>query len=165
MSGIRKTVLMAAIGGALFGAPVMLSTATAHADSVNWDAIAKCESGGYWGSNTGNGQFGGLQFKQATWTANGGVGNPATASRAEQIRVAENVLHTQGLGAWPTCGAYAGAPVTSTPATATPGAPTVRTVSAQSGCQNVGALAGIRLDLLCTTLTVPLQMFSPSAAR
>ena len=56
-------------------------------------------------ANTGNGHFGGLQFKQATWTANGGVGiTRATASRAEQIRVAENVLRTQGLGAWPKCG-------------------------------------------------------------
>ncbi|MGZ5394744.1 MAG: transglycosylase family protein, partial [Mycobacterium sp.] len=24
--------------------------------------------------------------------------------REEQIRVAENVLQTQGIGAWPTCG-------------------------------------------------------------
>ena len=101
----------------------MLSTATAHADTVNWDAIAKCESGGNWATNTGNGHFGGLQFKQATWTANGGIGSPANASRADQIRVAENVLRTQGLGAWPKCGAYAGSPMT-TPTT------TVRTVSA-----------------------------------
>ncbi len=165
MSGIRKSVLVAAIGGALFGVPMMISTATAQADTVNWDAIAKCESGGNWTSNTGNGHFGGLQFKQATWTANGGVGNPSTASRAEQIRVAENVLRTQGLGAWPKCGAYAGAPVTAAPATTAPGTTTVRTVSAQTGCQNVGALAGIRLDLLCTTLTAPLQMLSPTATR
>ncbi len=165
MSGIHKTVMVAAIGGALFGVPMMLSTATAQAGTVNWDAIAKCESGGNWTSNTGNGHFGGLQFKQATWTANGGLGSPATASREEQIRVAENVLRTQGLGAWPKCGTYAGAPVTSAPVTAIPGTTTVRTVSAQTGCQNVGSLAGIRLDLLCTTLTAPLQMFSPTATR
>ena len=79
--------------------------ATAHADSVNWDAIAQCESGGNWSINTGNGHYGGLQFKQATWASNGGVGHPAAASRAEQIRVAENVLQTQGIKAWPTCGA------------------------------------------------------------
>jgi len=29
---------------------------------------------------------------------------PNQASRAEQIRVAENVLRTQGIGAWPVCG-------------------------------------------------------------
>ena len=75
---------------------------------MDWDAIAQCESGGNWSTNTGNGHYGGLQFKPSTWAANGGVGSPATASRAEQIRVAENVLQTQGLGAWPKCGANAG---------------------------------------------------------
>lgn len=73
--------------------------------SPNWDAIAACESGGNWAINTGNGYHGGLQFTLATWRANGGVGMPEHASRAEQIRVAENVLRTQGIGAWPVCGA------------------------------------------------------------
>jgi len=72
--------------------------------TVDWDAIAACESGGNWGISTGNGFAGGLQFTQSTWEANGGSGSPAGASRAEQIRVAENVLRTQGIGAWPTCG-------------------------------------------------------------
>ena len=77
---------------------------------MDWDAIAQCESGGNWAANTGNGAYGGLQFKPATWAANGGVGSPATASREEQIRVAENVLQTQGLGAWPKCGSERGRP-------------------------------------------------------
>ena len=72
--------------------------------SVNWDAIAQCESGGNWGINTGNGFSGGLQFTPSTWRANGGSGSPNYASREEQIRVAENVLHSQGIGAWPVCG-------------------------------------------------------------
>jgi hypothetical protein len=72
--------------------------------SVNWDAIAQCESGGNWGISTGNGFSGGLQFTSSTWHANGGSGSPANASREEQIRVAENVLHTQGIHAWPVCG-------------------------------------------------------------
>src|SRR5271166_103816 len=72
--------------------------------SVNWDAIAACESGGNWGISTGNGYSGGLQFTPSTWHANGGSGSPAGASREEQIKVAENVLHTQGIGAWPACG-------------------------------------------------------------
>jgi resuscitation-promoting factor RpfC len=148
--GIRRTITMAAITGALVGAPMMLSMATAHADTINWDAIAQCESGGNWASNSGNGHFGGLQFKQATWTSNGGLGSPATASRAEQIRVAENVLRSQGLGAWPKCGAYAGRPVTGMPAAVS--APT------STGCQGVPALFGINMYLLCTTLTAPLQV-------
>jgi hypothetical protein len=72
--------------------------------SVNWDAIAQCESGGNWGISTGNGFAGGLQFTSSTWHANGGSGSANGASREEQIRVAENVLHTQGIGAWPVCG-------------------------------------------------------------
>ena len=72
--------------------------------SVNWDAIAACESGGNWGISTGNGYSGGLQFTPSTWHANGGSGSASGASREEQIRVAENVLHSQGIGAWPVCG-------------------------------------------------------------
>jgi hypothetical protein len=72
--------------------------------SVNWDAIAQCESGGNWAISTGNGFAGGLQFTSSTWRSNGGAGSPSGASRDEQIRVAENVLHSQGIGAWPVCG-------------------------------------------------------------
>ncbi len=71
---------------------------------VNWDAVAQCESGGNWGISTGNGYSGGLQFSPSTWRANGGTGSAHTASRSEQIRVAENVLNSQGIGAWPVCG-------------------------------------------------------------
>jgi resuscitation-promoting factor RpfE len=71
---------------------------------VNWDAIAACESGGNWAISTGNGYSGGLQFTPSTWRANGGSGSASGASREEQIRVAENVLRTQGIGAWPVCG-------------------------------------------------------------
>ncbi|WP_282783459.1 MULTISPECIES: transglycosylase family protein [unclassified Nocardia] len=95
-----------AVLGALAAVPFGVSTATASAYSGNWDAVAQCESGGNWSINTGNGYYGGLQFSQSTWLANGGSGYAHNASREEQIRVAENVLATQGIGAWPVCGAY-----------------------------------------------------------
>jgi resuscitation-promoting factor RpfE len=109
LKNLRKTLArsfgMAAIGGALVVAPMALGTGTASADSgVNWDAVAACESGGNWAINTGNGYYGGLQFTLSTWHANGGAGSPAGASREEQIRVAENVVRSQGIGAWPVCG-------------------------------------------------------------
>lgn len=104
MKNIRKTFGLATIAGALTVAPMAMATGTAHADSVNWDAVAACESGGNWAINTGNGYYGGLQFSMSTWQSNGGSGSPHNASREEQIRVAENVLQTQGIGAWPTCG-------------------------------------------------------------
>ena len=95
-----KTVLV--VGSiACVGGP---ATGIAHADGVDWDAVAACESGGNWSANTGNGFYGGLQFKPSTWAANGGVGSPATASREQQIAVANRVLATQGPGAWPKCG-------------------------------------------------------------
>ncbi|MBS9533407.1 transglycosylase family protein [Mycobacterium sp. M1] len=104
MKNVRKTLTMAAIAGAVVTGAVALSDATANADSINWDAVAACESGGNWAINTGNGYYGGLQFNLGTWRANGGSGMPHNASRSEQIRVAENVLRSQGRGAWPVCG-------------------------------------------------------------
>jgi len=105
LKNLRNTLGIAAAAGALAVAPIALGAGTAAADSgVNWDAIAQCESGGNWAINTGNGYFGGLQFTPGTWRANGGSGMPHQASREEQIRVAENVLRSQGIGAWPSCG-------------------------------------------------------------
>src|SRR6201990_3200621 len=106
----KKAAWLVATVGALAIAPMTASSATANAASGDWDAIAQCESGGNWSTNTGNGMYGGLQFKPSTWAANGGAGSPATASREEQIRVAENVLQTQGLSAWPGCGTSGGGP-------------------------------------------------------
>jgi hypothetical protein len=83
--------------------PAPTQAAPVH-QSVNWDAVASCESGDNWSINTGNGFHGGLQFTLSTWHANGGAGTPESAGRDEQIRVAENVLHTQGIKAWPVCG-------------------------------------------------------------
>ncbi len=109
LNNLRKTLArsfgMTAIGGALVVAPMVLGAGTASADGgVNWDAVAQCESGGNWAINTGNGYYGGLQFTLGTWRSNGGTGSPHQASREEQIRVAENVLRSQGRGAWPVCG-------------------------------------------------------------
>ena len=90
-------------------APVQAtSAAPAFSGGVNWAGIAACESGGSWSANTGNGFYGGLQFTQQTWLANGGGQYAASAnlaSPAQQIAVAERVLASQGIGAWPVCGA------------------------------------------------------------
>jgi resuscitation-promoting factor RpfC len=142
----KRAGWLAAITGALCFAPLTLSTASANADSVDWDAIAQCESGGNWSTNTGNGSFGGLQFKPSTWASNGGVGSPSTASREEQIRVAENVLRTQGLRAWPKCGTAAGGPAI------------WNASSPIRGCEGMrgGALLGVvDLRALCSTLLSP----------
>lgn len=95
---------------ALIGAAVTvllgLGAGTAGGAPHDWEEVAECESGGDWTTDTGNGFYGGLQFTPETWKANGGTGMASEASQAEQIRVAENVLKTQGPGAWPVCGQY-----------------------------------------------------------
>jgi resuscitation-promoting factor RpfA len=119
-------------------AATALVAGTAYAD-VDWDAVASCESGGNWAIANGNGYYGGLQFTLSTWRANGGSGMPNQASRAEQIRVADNILKTQGIGAWPVCGKHASSaaaavqakvstpkPAAASPVVAAPATPTPR---------------------------------------
>ena len=118
----RRAATVAATAGVAAVAP-LLATTPAHADSVNWDAIAQCESGGNWSINTGNGYYGGLQFSAGTWRAYGGGAYAPTAnqaSRSAQIAVAEKVLAGQGIGAWPVCGKRAGSGASYTPRTTTP---------------------------------------------
>jgi LysM repeat protein len=88
--------------------PVAAPAPASSSGSTVWDRLAQCESSGNWHINTGNGYYGGLQFAQSSWEAAGGTGNPAAASREEQIRVAENLLDMQGWGAWPSCSAQLG---------------------------------------------------------
>lgn len=132
---VRKIVTVLAIIGVIAAVQTLLHVATADAEP-NWDAMAQCESGGNWSADTGNGFYGGLQFTPATWVANGGTGSPSAASRAEQIRVARNVLQTQGLGAWPVCGGPVG--------------------TASGTCRSMVAWIPIgRLPRLCTLLLNP----------
>lgn len=107
-SRVVRGVAKVAVAGAVIGVPLTIAATPANASSVNWDAVAHCESSGNWATDTGNGFYGGLQFTMSTWRANGGTGSPQNASRSEQIAVANRVLATQGIGAWPVCGKYAG---------------------------------------------------------
>ena len=73
------------------------------ANAAMWDRIAKCESGGNWSINTGNGYYGGLQFNLATWRSVKGTdfaAYPHQASRAEQITVANRLYALRGLQPW-----------------------------------------------------------------
>jgi hypothetical protein len=108
MTNITKPLIKSTMAAGFIAASMSLSTGVAHADGMNWEAVAQCESGGNWAANTGNGAYGGLQFKQATWESYGGVGNPANAPKQQQIAVANRVLAGQGPGAWPKCGSAGG---------------------------------------------------------
>ena len=94
-------------GAVLGGGSIALAGQAAAATDGEWDQVARCESGGNWGINTGNGYYGGVQFNAGTWASHGGnefAPSAALATREQQIAVAERVLATQGRGAWPTCG-------------------------------------------------------------
>lgn len=112
MRNLSRAFVKAAIVTAFIAVPLGPSAGVADADAApNWDAIAQCESGGNWHANTGNGAYGGLQFKPSTWARYGGVGNPAAASREQQIAVANRLFADQGVEPWPTCGAQSGVPI------------------------------------------------------
>lgn len=66
-------------------------------------SIRACESGGNYGTSTGNGFSGAYQFTQSTWEAAGGTGTPASASPAEQDRVAQHWIDSGHRDAWPNC--------------------------------------------------------------
>jgi hypothetical protein len=97
-----------AFTGAVIGSgSLALAGQAGAATDGEWDQVARCESGGNWAINTGNGYQGGLQFSSGTWASHGGGQYAPAANMAtkeEQIAVAERVLAGQGKGAWPVCG-------------------------------------------------------------
>ena len=107
-----RTLVGVTLAGVIVGAPLLLAAPAQAASDATWDALAECESGGDWGTNTGNGYHGGVQFSPSTWRAYGGTEyapRADLASRDEQIAVAERTLAGQGWGAWPTCSRKTGA--------------------------------------------------------
>ena len=81
-------------------------------NAAQWDALSRCEAGGNWAINTGNGFYGGVQFDQNTWERQGGLRyapRADLATREEQIAIAEVTRARQGWGAWPVCSGRIGA--------------------------------------------------------
>jgi resuscitation-promoting factor RpfB len=81
-------------------------------NGAQWDALSRCEAGGNWAINTGNGFYGGVQFDQNTWERQGGLRyapRADLATREEQIAIAEVTRARQGWGAWPLCSGRIGA--------------------------------------------------------
>ncbi|MDR3654864.1 MAG: resuscitation-promoting factor RpfC [Mycobacterium sp.] len=112
MRKLCMTLVKSALVGGFVAASLTSSAVVADAaPTPNWDAIAQCESGGNWAANTGNGEYGGLQFKPGTWAEYGGAGNPAAATREQQIAVANRVFAQEGVEAWPKCGSQSGLPI------------------------------------------------------
>ena len=84
-----------------------------YSGSSVWDDLARCESGGNWSINTGNGYYGGLQFSYDTWHGYDGgefAEYPHEATRDEQITVAERLRAARGYAPWPACRVKLGLP-------------------------------------------------------
>ncbi|WP_437041978.1 transglycosylase family protein [Streptomyces sp. enrichment culture] len=93
---LTATTALGATAGAATAAPTVRL-------APDWEAIARCESGGNWKANTGNGHYGGLQFSRSSWIAAGGLKyapRADLATRREQIAVAERLADLQGMSAW-----------------------------------------------------------------
>ena len=108
---INRASLTVTAGGAGMAMPLIATGVADAADVDTWNKVAACESSNNWDINTGNGYYGGLQFKQSTWEAFGGTAYAARADLAtkdQQIAIAEKVLKGQGPGAWPVCSVRAG---------------------------------------------------------
>ena len=80
-------------------------TGTGGADSLNWPALANCESGGNPRAVSSSGTYRGLyQFSLTTWRSVGGVGDPIDNSAGEQTYRAKLLYNRSGAGQWPHCG-------------------------------------------------------------
>lgn len=108
----RRVALGAAVGmGATTGAVALPATFASAATIDQWDRIAACESGdkntpgsGNWNLPGGHADSsGGLQIQLRTWNDFGGqefAPKAGSATKKEQIIVAERILAQQGSGAW-----------------------------------------------------------------
>ncbi|MEK7558704.1 MAG: transglycosylase family protein [Patescibacteria group bacterium] len=92
--------------------PLPTSTPTPDPKSPDnpaiWESIADCETHSNWSADTGNGYFGGLQFSQGAWNSVNGAGNPAQASKDEQITRGKMLKNLRGWGVWGACAAKLG---------------------------------------------------------
>ncbi len=68
---------------------------------VNWDGLAKCESGNNPKAVSSNGKWTGLfQFDDRTWRGVGGSGRASEAPPEEQLMRAKMLYQSRGLGPW-----------------------------------------------------------------
>ncbi|MFC5381864.1 ubiquitin-like domain-containing protein [Aquipuribacter nitratireducens] len=90
-------------GGSSGGTPPAPSSGSV--DSLNWAALAQCESGGNPSIVSSNGLYHGLyQFDRGTWQSVGGSGVASDAPASEQTARAKMLYASRGASPWPHCG-------------------------------------------------------------
>ncbi len=72
--------------------------------SLNWRALARCESSNNPRAVNPRGYYGLYQFDLRTWRSVGGRGYPHHASSTEQTYRAQRLYLSRGSQPWPTCG-------------------------------------------------------------
>jgi hypothetical protein len=101
---VSRASLTVTASGAGLALPLIGATGAGAASAETWDKVAACESGEDWSIDTGNGYYGGLQFKQSTWEQFGGTAyapRADLATRDEQIAVAEmRIMLEQTKAVW-----------------------------------------------------------------
>ena len=68
-----------------------------------WARLRRCESGGRYDINTGNGFYGAYQFVHSTWRGLGYPGMPHQAPPDMQDEAAQRLQARSGWGQWPAC--------------------------------------------------------------
>jgi peptidoglycan hydrolase-like protein with peptidoglycan-binding domain len=71
-----------------------------NVQSLNWRALARCESSNNPRAVNPAGYYGLYQFSLSTWRSVGGSGNPIDASPAEQLYRAKVLYKKAGAGQW-----------------------------------------------------------------
>ncbi len=73
--------------------------------TLNWSALADCESSGNPRAVSASGKYRGLyQFDLRTWRSVGGTGDPIDATPSEQTHRAALLYAARGRSPWPHCG-------------------------------------------------------------
>jgi hypothetical protein len=85
--------------------PLPASATSARDDFA---ALRRCESGGDYSANTGNGYYGAYQFARGTWASLGYRGRPDQAPPAVQDQAAARLQSLTGWSSWPACSARLG---------------------------------------------------------
>lgn len=85
--------------------PFQRPAVPAPATSLNWTALAECESGNDPTAVSASGKYrGAFQFDLTTWANYGPAGDPAAAPYDEQLRRARALYAVRGRSPWPVCG-------------------------------------------------------------
>ena len=94
-------------------------TSFARGSDTDFARLRGCESGGRYGTDTGNGYYGAYQFDLRTWRGLGYGGNPANASPHTQDAAAHQLQADRGWHPWPSCARQLGLTSRTAGATAT----------------------------------------------